>query len=258
MNAVSYPGPVRKTLGAAAAVAVVAATVAGCGSTHSPDLVVFAASSLKQSFTAIGDQLEAENPGADIEFSFAGSADLLAQLTGGAAADVIATADAATMGKANAAGLLAGDPTDFASNTLAIVVAPGNPKKVASFKDLAAPGLSVVVCAPPVPCGAATARIEKATGVTLDPVSEEAQVSDVLTKVTSGQADAGIVYVTDARAAGDKVTAVEFPEAAGAVNVYPIAMLQDSANPELAGKFIDLVTGEAGQQILGAAGFGKP
>jgi molybdate transport system substrate-binding protein len=162
------------------------------------------------------------------------------------------------MDKAAQAGLLAGDPVNFASNTLTIAVAPGNPKKIASFKDLTQQGLNVVVCAPQVPCGSATQKVEESTGVTLNPVSEESSVTDVLNKVTTGEADAGIVYVTDAIGAGDKVAAVAFPEAAGAINTYPIAVLKGSKLPEVARKFVDLVTGESGQKVLNAAGFAKP
>jgi molybdate transport system substrate-binding protein len=193
-----------------------------------------------------------------VEFSFAGSSDLVTQLTQGAPADLFASADTKNMDNAAQAGLLAGDPVNFASNTLTIAVAPGNPKKIASFKDLTQQGLSVVVCAPQVPCGSATQRVEQTTGVMLNPVSEESSVSDVLNKVTTGQADAGLVYVTDARGAGDKVAEVPFPEAARAVNTYPIAVLKGSQNAELARKFIDLVTGESGQKVLNAAGFTKP
>ncbi|MDT5246711.1 MAG: molybdate transport system substrate-binding protein, partial [Mycobacterium sp.] len=221
-------------------------------------IIVFAAASLKKTFTDIGEQFKTENPGASVEFSFAGSSDLVTQLTQGAPADVFASADTKNMDKAAQAGLLAGDPVNFASNTLTIAVAPGNPKKIASFKDLTQQGLNVVVCAPQVPCGSATQKVEEATGVTLNPVSEESSVSDVLNKVTTGQADAGIVYVTDAIGAGDKVAAVAFPEAAGAVNTYPIAVLKGSENQELARKFVDLVTGESGQKVLNAAGFAKP
>ena len=179
-------------------------------------------------------------------------------MTQGAPADVFASADTNNMNKAVQAGLLAGDPVNFASNTLTIVVAPGNPKNITSFQDLTKPGLSVVVCAPQVPCGSATKKVEDATGVQLNPVSEESQVTDVLTKVTTGEADAGLVYVTDAQGAGDKVTEVAFPESAGAINTYPIAVLKQSKDPELARKFVDLVTGEAGQKVLNAAGFAKP
>ena len=221
-------------------------------------IMVFAAASLKQTFTDIGEQFKTDNPGASVEFSFAGSSDLVTQLTQGAQADVFASADTNNMDKAAQAGLLAGDPVNFASNTLTIAVAPGNPKKIASFKDLTQQGLNVVVCAPQVPCGSATQRVEQATGVTLNPVSEESSVTDVLNKVTTGEADAGLVYVTDVKGAGDKVAEVPFPEAAGAVNTYPIAVLKESKNPELARKFVDLVTGEPGQKVLSAAGFAKP
>lgn len=221
-------------------------------------ITVFAAASLKSAFTEIGGQFETDNPGSTVEFSFAGSSDLVTQLTQGADADVFASADTRNMDKAVVAGLVEGGPVNFATNTLTIAVAPGNPKEIRTFADLAKPGASVVVCAPPVPCGGATEKVEKATGVTLSPVSEEPSVTDVLGKVTSGQADAGLVYVTDAAGAGDKVTAVAFPEASQAVNTYPIAVLKDSEKAELAHRFVDLVTGEAGQKALAKAGFAKP
>ena len=248
---------------AAVLLAVIGLAVAGCGSAGDAGsdgnrLTVFAAASLKKSFTEIGEQFKAENPGSDIQFSFAGSSDLVTQLTQGAPADVFASADTKNMDKAADAGLLAEQPVNFASNTLIIVATPGNPKNIASFEDLARPGLSIVVCAPQVPCGSATEHIEKATGVRLDPVSEESQVTDVLGKVRSGEADAGLVYVTDARGAGDTVTAVPFPESADAVNTYPIATLTQSKHADLAGKFVELVTGEAGQKALDAAGFARP
>jgi molybdate transport system substrate-binding protein len=245
------------------AVLAVLTLISGCGSmeesaTGNTKIMVFAAASLKQTFTEIGERFKTENPGASVEFSFAGSSDLVTQLTEGAQADVFASADTKNMDKAAQAGLLAGDAVNFASNTLTIAVAPGNPKKIGSFKDLTQQGLNVVVCAPQVPCGSARQKVEQATGVTLNPVSEESSVSDVLNKVTSGQADAGLVYVTDAKGAGDKVAEVPFPEAAGAVNTYPIAVLKESKNPELARKFVDLVTGESGQKVLSAAGFARP
>ncbi|MDT5008661.1 MAG: molybdate transport system substrate-binding protein, partial [Mycobacterium sp.] len=220
--------------------------------------LVFTAASLKKSFTEIADRLKTDNPGTDVEISAGGSSDLATQITQGAPGDVFASADVKNMDKVKNAGLLSGDPISFASNTLTIVTAPGNPKHIASFKDLAQQGLSVVVCQEQVPCGSATNKVEDAIGVKLAPVSEETQVTDVLTKVTSGQADAGVVYVTDAASAGDKVTSVPFPESSKAVNTYPIAVLKQSKNPELAKKFVDLVNGEAGEKILAAAGFARP
>ena len=254
----------------ALALSAVAATalIGGCGTAENVSdsssaagggsLTVFAAASLKSAFTEIGEQFKTDNPGAAVEFSFAGSSDLVTQLTQGADADVFASADTRNMDKAVSAGLVDGDPVNFATNTLTIVVAPGNPKGIKTFADLAKSGASVVVCAPPVPCGGATEKVEQATGVTLAPVSEETSVTDVLGKVTSGQADAGLVYVTDAAGAGDKVSSVPFPEAAQAVNTYPIAVLEQSEQAELAHRFVDLVTGEAGQKALAKAGFAKP
>ncbi len=234
--------------------------LAGCTTTpeNSRHLTVFAAASLKSVFTELGKRFEDANPGTTVEFSFAGSSDLVTQLTQGAPADVFASADTTNMSRAVDAGLLHGDPVDFATNTLTIVTAPGNPKGIKSFADLVTPGISVVVCAPQVPCGAATEKVEKATGVTLHPVSEESAVTDVLGKVTSGQADAGLVYVTDAKGAGAAVAAVAFGESADAVNTYPIATLKDSGDIETAQRFVDLVVSPEGQEVLSEAGFVAP
>lgn len=221
-------------------------------------IVVFAAASLRRAFTQIGEQFKKDNPGVGVDFDFAGSSELATELTHGATADVFASADAAPMDMVAKAGLLAADPTNFAANTLVIVTAPGNPRQIESFSDLAKPGFSLVTCQQPVPCGSATRHIEDTTGIRLNPVSEELSVTDVLSKVTTGQADAGLVYVTDAISAGDKVTTVKFPEAAGAVNVYPIAVLNKAPAPALAQKFVAMVTAETGQQILVRSGFMKP
>ncbi len=238
---------------------LLAVTLSACGSSdkRGEHLMVFAAASLRSTFSEIGEQFSTDNPGVSVEFNFAGSSDLVTQLTQGADADIFASADIKNMDKAAQAGLLDGDPVNFASNTLTIAVAPGNPKQVRSFQDLTKPGLSVVVCAPQVPCGSATQKVEGAAGVDINPVSEESSVTDVLNKVTTGQADAGLVYVTDATRAGDKVTAVPFPESADAVNTYPIAALKSSEHRELAREFIEAVTGDAGQKTLRAAGFAK-
>lgn len=243
-----------------AAVIALLCALTGCGSNDSDDrtLTVFAAASLRKSFTEIGEQFKAANPGTELEFSFAGSSDLVTQLQQGASADIFASADTRNMDKAVQSDLVAGEPINFASNTLTIVVAPGNPKHIASLRDLTRPGLSVVVCAPQVPCGSATERVARAAGIQLNPVSEETQVTDVLNKVTTGQADAGIVYVTDARTAGDQVTAVPFPESADAVNTYPIAVLKQSTHPDLARNFVDFVAGAAGRKVLTTAGFAEP
>jgi molybdate transport system substrate-binding protein len=219
---------------------------------------VFAAASLTKTFTALGSEFEAAHPGSRVTFSFAGSSDLVSQLTAGAPADVFASADQANMGKAVRGKVIDGSPVDFASNVLAIAVPPGNPAHVRSFADLAAPGVKTVICAPQVPCGAATASVEASTGVTLTPVSQESSVTDVLGKVASGEADAGIVYRTDVKGAGSKVASVPFPEAAKTVNVYPIARVAHAPNPAGAAAFVAFVTGPDGRKALAAAGFGAP
>lgn len=218
-------------------------------------VTVFAAASLKKTFTELGQTFQQQNPGTTVAFNFAGSSDLVTQITAGAPADVFASADQNNMRKATDAGVVAGSPVDFASNTLTIVTAPGNPRGITGLADLTKPDLQVVVCAPQVPCGSATQKLEQNTNVTLTPVSEESSVTDVLNKVQTGQADAGLVYVTDASGAGDKVTAIDVPEAASVVNVYPIATLTEAAQPELAAKFVALVTGPDGRQVLEGAGF---
>ncbi|MDJ0391855.1 molybdate ABC transporter substrate-binding protein [Rhodococcus sp. G-MC3] len=222
------------------------------------DITVFAAASLKAVFTELGDVFESEHAGTKVEFNFAGSSDLVTQLTQGAPADVFASADTNNMIKAVDGDLVAGEPENFATNTLTIVTAPGNPKNVKTFGDLANPDVLTVICAPQVPCGSATKKVEDATGTTISAVSEESAVTDVLGKVTSGQADAGLVYVTDAAGVGDKVTAVAFPEAGEAVNTYPIAVLKGSDNAAAAAAFEALVAGDAGEKVLADAGFAAP
>ena len=244
----------------ALAVAALASVVSACGSADagSDILTVYAAASLKAPFTEIAERFEEANPGISVELSFAGSSDLVAQLEQGAPADVFASADTRTMDLAVADGLLGSDPVAFATNTLTIVTEAGNPKNIRSVADLAVDQMSVVVCAPQVPCGAAAARLGDAAGVDLTPVSEESSVTDVLGKVASGQADAGLVYVTDAVGAGGDVTAVAVPEAAEIVNVYPVATLADGRNPAAAADFVRYVTGDEARSVLGGAGFGTP
>ena len=230
----------------------------GSSSAGSATLTVFAAASLQKTFTTLGQQFEKEPPGTKVAFSFAGSSDLVTQISNGAPADVFASADQKNMTKLTDKKLVAGSPAPFATNVLAIVVPPSNPAGIATFADLAKPGTDVVVCASQVPCGSATEKVEQLTGTTLKPVSEESSVTDVLSKVTSGEAKAGVVYVTDARGAGSKVKQIDFPESAKAVNTYPIAALSASKQQDLARQFDDYVTGPLGQQVLRDAGFGAP
>ncbi|RFA08563.1 molybdate ABC transporter substrate-binding protein [Subtercola boreus] len=221
-------------------------------------ITVFAAASLKATFTKLGTDFQAANPGTTVTFSFAGSSDLVTQITGGAPADVFASADTKNMTKLTDAALVSGTPVDFATNILEIATPPGNPAGVTSFQDLANPDIKTVICAPAVPCGAATVTVETATGVTIPAVSEESAVTDVLGKVSSGEADAGLVYATDVQGAGSTVEGVPFTESSKAVNTYPIAALSDTKSAGLAQAFIDYVTGTEGQAVLSAAGFGKP
>jgi molybdate transport system substrate-binding protein len=242
---------------------------AGCGGGSTPtaaaptsapaqNLTVFAAASLNETFTALGKQFETDNPGVTVKFNFAGSSDLAQQIVNGAPADVFAAASDATMRTVTDGGAAAGEPVIFAKNVLQIATAPGNPKGIATFADLAGPDLKVVVCAPQVPCGASATKIEQATGVTLAPVSEEPDVKSTLGKVTSGDADAALVYVTDVAAAGPSVQGVPFPEATQATTNYPMVVTADAPQPELAAKFQQLVTGELGQKTLATAGFAAP
>ena len=223
----------------------------------SGEITVFAAASLKKTFTRIGADFEKAHPGTKVTFSFAGSSDLVAQIQQGAPADVFASADTRNMDKVTADSLTAAPPVVFASNTLEIAVPKGNPAHIASLADLAKPGVKVVLCAPAVPCGSAAAKVEQAAGIDIKPVSEEQSVTDVLGKVTAGEADAGLVYVTDVKGAASGVQGITFAQSSAAVNSYPIAALKASRNAALADAFVRAVTGDAGQQVLAAAGFAK-
>jgi molybdate transport system substrate-binding protein len=222
------------------------------------EITVYAAASLTTSFTELAEEFEQAHPGTTVRLNFAGSSDLVTQLIEGAPADVFASADEKNMAKLTDHGLAAGEPVAFATNVLEIAVPAGNPAGIEGFADLADPAVRLVVCAPQVPCGAATARVSEAAGVTLSPVSEETSVTDVLGKVTSGEADAGLVYVTDVRAGGDAVEGVEFDESSDVVNTYPIVVVKATRAADVAQAFVDFVSSTAGQDVLAAAGFGRP
>jgi molybdate transport system substrate-binding protein len=250
---------VRSALVASVALAVLLplSACSGGSEVEPKTLTVYAASSLTTAFEELGETFEGEHDGVEVELSFAGSSDLVAQIQQGAPADVFASADEANMAKLVAGDLAAGDPVVFATNTLQIAVPPGNPAGVTSLDDLAG-DLNLVVCAPEVPCGAAAAQVAEAGAVALRPVSEEQSVTDVLNKVASGEADAGLVYVTDVRGAGDAVEGIAFPEAESVVNRYPIVPVVDAEQPDLAQDFVDLVTSDEGRDVLREAGFGLP
>ncbi|MFP5314913.1 MAG: molybdate ABC transporter substrate-binding protein [Actinomycetes bacterium] len=242
-----------------AAGAVVVLSLSACGSggqARETTLNVYAASSLQVPFEEIAEEFEAAHSGVDVQLNFAGSSDLAAQIRAGAPAEVFASANEATMEQVAGEQLLASESRPFATNVLTIAVAEGNPLGIESLASLAEPTVSVVLCAPQVPCGSAAGDVQELTGVSLTPVSEEGSVTDVLGKVSSGQADAGLVYVTDAAAAAGSVDSVPFDAAAQAANVYPIAVT--GTGGDLAADFVDLVTGVQGQRVLAAHGFGKP
>ncbi|CAM2793186.1 molybdate ABC transporter substrate-binding protein [Saccharomonospora xinjiangensis] len=247
----------RRAPAVALAVLAVATSVTACGGKGERVLTVFAAASLTDVFGEFERRFEQAEDGIDVRLNVAGSSRLAQQIAEGAPADVFASADTAPMALLEEGGLLDGPATPFATNTLTIAVPPGNPDGITGFADLADPGLTVVVCAPSVPCGAATKRVERRTGVSLRPASEEADVRSVLTKVEVGEADAGLVYVTDVAGSSD-VEAVPFPESADVVNTYPIAVPAGAEEAASGRRFVDLVLSGEGRRLLREAGFGLP
>ena len=221
-------------------------------------LTVFAAASLTDVFTDLGDQLMAENPDLQITFNFAGSSALATQITQGAPADVFASANQKQMTVVTDASLAAEDPTVFTENVLEIAVPPGNPGDITGLADFGDADKTIAVCAPDVPCGAAATQVFQAAGITAQPDTLEEDVKAALTKVQLGEVDAALVYATDVQAAGEGVEGIEFPEAEDAINDYPICTLTGSQNPEAAQAFLDLVESDAGQQALTDAGFRTP
>ncbi|MET8249307.1 molybdate ABC transporter substrate-binding protein [Streptomyces sp. NPDC005202] len=221
-------------------------------------VTVFAAASLKESFTSLGKEFEKQHPGTKATFNFGGSDTLAASITGGAPADVFAAASPKTMAIVTDKKDAATTPITFVRNQLEIATLPGNPDKVSSLKDLTKSGLKVVLCDKTVPCGAAAQKALDASHLRLTPVSYEQDVKSALTKVELKEADAAVVYRTDVKAAGDKVEGVEFPESAKAINDYPIALLKNAPNAAAAKAFIELVTSAEGQKVLSRAGFLKP
>jgi molybdate transport system substrate-binding protein len=253
-------------------VALAAVLLAGCGGSpggHSSaasssgnrlsgTLTVFAAASLTDVFTGLGSRLKADNPGLQVQFNFAGSSALATQLTQGAPADVFASANEAQMKVVTDAGLQAEAPAVFTENVLEIAVPKGNPGHVTGLADFAKPELSLAICAPEVPCGAAAQKVFRASGITAVPDTEEEDVKAALTKVQLGEVDAALVYATDVQAAGADVTGIPFPEAEQAINKYPICSLKAAQNPKAARAFLDLVKSDMGQKGLTAAGFRTP
>lgn len=264
----------RAALAAAAALATLAlAGLSGCGdpagtstATGRPspgskvtgNVTVFAAASLTESFTQIGKDFEAANPGTNVTFNFAGSSALATQINQGAPADVFASAAPKNMKTVTGEGNAAGTPTTFAKNQLVIAVAEGNPEGVRTLADLTKARVKVALCAEQVPCGAAAKTALAVAKVDLTPVTLEQDVKSALSKVKLGEVDAALVYRTDARSAAADVDGIEFPESARAVNDYPLAVLKNAPNPAGAQAFVDYVLSGKGKAVLSEAGFQAP
>jgi molybdate transport system substrate-binding protein len=257
----------RRAIALVFVLALAAVATGGCGGNDDTStagdslagkLQVFAAASLTEAFTALGKSFESEHPGVKVEFNFGASSALARQIDQGAPADVFASADEANMAAVTDAGDAA-DPKPFARNRLAILVEKGNPKKIAGLADTARPGVVLVLCAPQVPCGRYAAAAYAKAGVTPKPASLEDNVKGVVAKVTLGEADAGIVYVTDARAAGENAAtvAVDNADSPDLEAVYPIAVTSHAKNPA-ARAWVDFVLSRAGQRALGSFGFLAP
>ena len=251
----------RRTACLALAVTLSLSTLTACGGEDSSGkkvtLRVFAAASLTESFTALGKKFHEEHPGTKVVFEFGPSSGLAEQIGQGAPADVFASASPTNMDTVVQKGN-ASDPQDFVTNSAEIAVPPSNPASITQLSDLARPGVKVVVCQPQVPCGKVAAQVFAKAGVTVKPVSEEVDVKSTLAKVTLGEADAGMVYVTDVLAAGDKVKGIEIPAAQNASTTYPIAALSKSEHEKQAKEFVDLVLSRDGAAVLTKAGFRTP
>jgi len=229
--------------------------LAGCGGNGDKTLTVFAAASLQGPFTQLAKQFESEHKGVEVELSFGASNDLAAQIQQGAPADVIATASTKTMDQ------IAADVTDrrdFASNTMEVAVPAGNPAHIRSLADLTRKGVKLAVCQAAVPCGVVAAQVFANAKLTVHPVTQEVDVKSVLTKVSLGEVDAGIVYVSDVKTAGPKVTGIIIPAAVNAVTTYPVAVVSKTAEKSLAADFVTLVKAAAGRRALAAGGFAPP
>ena len=220
----------------------------------SGSITVLAAASLTEAFSGIGRRFEAAHPGAEVTFSFDASSALVRQVQAGAPADVVATADEVTMGQVVESGHVR-NPVVFARNRLAIAVGKGNPQRIASLADLARPGMVVVLCSPEAPCGRSATQALDRAGVRLEARSFEPNVKGVVAKVGLGEADAGIVYLTDVGAASDKVQGVEVPSEHNVVASYLAATISSSSTPALASAFVAFVRSEEGSSVLSAVGF---
>jgi len=231
---------------------------AAAGRQPSGSATVFAAASLTESFQEIGELFSDQNPSAEIVFNFGASSGLATQIAEQGGADVFASADQANMKKITDQDLTEGDPQVFVRNRLQIIVSPGNPKEIRSLADLAKPDLKVVLAAPEVPAGRYGKQALDKAGVTVNPVSQAVDVKGVVGPVTLGEADAGIVYASDVKAAGNKAEGVSIPEELNVTPEYPIALVKGAPNAQVGRAFIDLVLSDEGQEILIDNGFIAP
>lgn len=250
----------KRPITATLSLAVITGSLAACsGSSGGGSTVtVDAAASLMPVFTALGRQFELRHPRTTVRFNFGGSDQLAAQIVAGAPVDVFAAASTATMATVTSHGDAAATPVVFVRNEPEIAVPPANPAHISGLADTTKPGVTLVLCAPTVPCGAAADKAYAAASLTPHPKSLESEVTSVLTKVELDQADAGIVYVTDVKAAGAKVRGITFPEAASAVTSYPIVVTKHGATNAMAKQFQDFVLSPTGRRALQAAGFLSP
>jgi molybdate transport system substrate-binding protein len=251
-------GSLVAVVGLVAAACSPSSTLPQGGGEQTRTVTVFAAASLTAAFQSIGSAVGRADPRLRADFNFAGSSTLVAQIQQGAPADVFASADQPTMQKLLDGGLLSETPRVFATNRLQIVVPAGNPKGITTLADLMRPGLVVVLCAPAVPCGRYAVQALRKAGVGLVPASQEADVKAVVSKVALGEADAGIVYVTDVKGGGVKVQGIEIPENQNVVATYPIAVLKAAHDGRAAQAFVDFVLSPEGQRVLAGFGFGSP
>jgi molybdate transport system substrate-binding protein len=234
------------------------AALTACGTTadlESRSLTVFAASSLTGAMPKIVDAFKSEYPDSDIEVSFGSSSDLAIQIIEGAPFDVFASADRTNMSKVEEANLVNASATMFASNTFAIIVEKGNPLDIKSIADLAEPDVVVVQCATTAPCGQGALTVFKNAGISLTPKSFEENVKSVVTKVSSGEADAGIVYVTDVIAAEQQTDEIAIEAGFNTTTDYYVAASNRSSDVELAQRFADFVVSPLAQEILRKYGF---
>lgn len=221
-------------------------------------VTVFAAASLTDALTELGDAFAAAHPDVDVVFNFAGSSELVAQITDGAPADVFASANLDNMATLEGAEALRSDPVVFTTTQLEIIVGPGNPSGVSGLADLADPDVIVIACVPEVPCGRYANEVLANAGVSVSFKSLEQNVKAVVSKVVLGEADAGIVYATDVIAAGTAAEGVEIPADVNVIAEYPIATLEAAPNPIAAQAFVEFVRSADARVILESYGFDSP